>query len=118
VDKDLWTKISFIKIFVDDMNVIAEIRPFIRLYGRVIEEVSERERERERKRKREKRHVWWNLIDNGLRIAFGWIGSYDRTVVRQSFSELSNPLNFDCRFDCKTYRIEPAQHDTKSHPYI
>jgi len=54
VDKDLWTKISFIKIFVDDMNVIAEIRPFIRLYGRVIEEVSEREREREREKERER----------------------------------------------------------------
>ena len=52
MDKDLWTKISFIKIFVDDMNVIAEIRPFIRLYGRVIEEVSEREREKEKEREK------------------------------------------------------------------
>jgi len=47
-------------------------------------------------RKREKAHVGRDSIDNGLRIAFGGIGSYDRTgtAIWQSFSELSNPLNF------------------------
>lgn len=86
-----------------------EIRALFRCAGRAIEEV----------RKREKAHVGRDPIDNGLRIAFGGIGSYDRTG--NPFPELSNPLNFACRFDCETYRIEPARRGAirnRIHIYI
>lgn len=68
-------------------------------------------------RGREKGHR--DSSDNGLRIAFDGIGSYDR--MAQSFPNLAIRLTWQ-DFDCKTYRIVRRSHrtliDTKSRPYI
>lgn len=109
-------KISFGKIVVDDTNVIAKIRTFIRSRGGVIEKV----------RKREKAHVERDLIDNGLRIAFGGdrkLRSYRRDATRRfgnPFPNLAIRLTSTADSTAKligSNRRGAARRDTKSRPY-